>query len=57
MTDAHGKQARGEGACWAEHLARAADAFAREIRASVPDEFSQHVRGALPPPAARNAGP
>jgi hypothetical protein len=32
---------------WAEHLMRAADAFAREMRGVVPDGFSEHARGSL----------
>ncbi len=32
---------------WAEHLARAAEAFAREMRGVVPDDFSKHARGSL----------
>ncbi len=32
---------------WTEHLVRAADAFAAEMRGVVPDEFSQHARGSL----------
>jgi hypothetical protein len=32
---------------WTEHLMRAANAFAREMRGVVPDEFSQHARGSL----------
>ena len=32
---------------WTEHLVRAADAFAREMRGVVPDGFSEHARGSL----------
>jgi hypothetical protein len=32
---------------WTEHLMRAADAFAREMRGVVPDGFSEHARGSL----------
>ena len=32
---------------WTEHLMRAANAFAREMRGVVPDEFSQHARGSV----------
>lgn len=32
---------------WTEHLMRAADAFARELRGVVPDEFSRHARGSV----------
>ncbi len=32
---------------WTEHLMRAADAFAREIRGAVPEEFSRHARGSV----------
>jgi hypothetical protein len=32
---------------WTEHLMRAADAFARELRGTVPEEFSRHARGSV----------
>jgi hypothetical protein len=32
---------------WTEHLARAAEAFAREMRGAVPDEFAKHARGSI----------
>jgi hypothetical protein len=32
---------------WTEHLARAAEAFASELRGVVPDDFSGHARGTL----------
>jgi len=32
---------------WTEHLMRAANAFAREMRGVVPDEFSHHARGSV----------
>jgi hypothetical protein len=32
---------------WNEHLMRAVDAFAREMRGVVPDDFSKHARGTL----------
>jgi hypothetical protein len=32
---------------WAEHLARAAEAFAREMRGSVPEEFTKHARSSV----------
>jgi hypothetical protein len=32
---------------WTEHLCNAADAFAREMRGVVPDDFSKHARGSL----------
>jgi hypothetical protein len=36
-----------DAAGWTEHLARAAEAFAREMRERVPDEFTKHARGSL----------
>jgi hypothetical protein len=36
-----------EGVRWTEHLCRAADAFAREMRGVVPDDFSRHARGSF----------
>jgi len=32
---------------WTEHLMHAADAFARELRGAVPEEFSKHARGSV----------
>jgi hypothetical protein len=32
---------------WTEHLARAAESLAGELRRSVPGEFSDHARGSL----------
>ena len=32
---------------WTEHLARAAELFAAELRQCVPGEFSGHARGSL----------
>ncbi len=32
---------------WTEHLARAAEAFAVELRSCVPEKFSDHARGSL----------
>jgi len=32
---------------WTEHLARAAEAFAHEIREVVPGDFSKHARGSM----------
>jgi hypothetical protein len=32
---------------WTEHLANAAEAFARELRGSVPQDFSGHARGSM----------
>jgi hypothetical protein len=32
---------------WTEHLARAAEAFAHEMRGSVPAEFTKHARGSV----------
>jgi len=36
-----------DAACWTEHLARAAEAFAHEMRERVPEEFTKHARGSL----------
>ncbi|MFQ5599704.1 MAG: hypothetical protein ACE5G2_04030 [Candidatus Krumholzibacteriia bacterium] len=41
------KQTREPDTRWAEHMMRAADAFAREMRGVVPDGFSSHARGSL----------
>jgi hypothetical protein len=32
---------------WTEHLARAAESFAAELRGGVPGDFSDHARGSL----------
>lgn len=32
---------------WTEHLARAAEAFAQELRRTVPEDFSGHARGSM----------
>jgi hypothetical protein len=32
---------------WTEHLARAAESFAAELRGTVPQDFSSHARGSL----------
>ena len=32
---------------WTEHLARAAEAFARELRHTVPEDFSSHTRDSM----------
>lgn len=32
---------------WTEHLARAAESFARELRGTVPEDFSGHARGSM----------
>lgn len=32
---------------WTEHLARAAEALAVELRGGVPEDFSDHARGSL----------
>lgn len=32
---------------WTEHLARAAEAFAHEMRGAMPEEFTKHARGSL----------
>ena len=40
------KQPEGEPR-WTEHLARAAEAFAHELRGCVPENFSDHARGSL----------
>jgi hypothetical protein len=38
---------RSESVRWSEHLARAAEAFAAELRGVVPDDFSSHARGSI----------
>lgn len=47
MAEHDGTQASGEEARWCEHLVRAVEAFAREMRGAVPEEFSAHARGSL----------
>lgn len=32
---------------WTEHLARAAESFAKELRGTVPEDFSGHARGSM----------
>jgi len=40
-------KSQADSAGWTEHLARAAEAFARELRERVPEEFTKHARGSL----------
>lgn len=47
METTEGAQRPAETACWTEHLARAAEAFAHEMRGRVPEEFTKHARGSL----------
>src|SRR5262245_27331091 len=50
MNDTMGEKNRGARESkrdWTEHLARAADAFAEEMRGAVPDEFSKHAKGSM----------
>ena len=41
------KETRAGDVRWTEHLARAAEAFADELRGSVPEDFSSHARGSV----------
>jgi len=45
-TEGHAHGAAGDPR-WTEHLARAAEAFAREMRGAMPEEFAKHARGSL----------
>ena len=47
MEERNGTRAPGDEARWCEHLLRAAEAFAREMRGAVPEGFSTHARGSL----------
>jgi hypothetical protein len=45
--EARPDDARRDDARWTEHLCRAADAFAAEMRGAVPPEFTKHAQGSM----------